>query len=65
MLTARTFWLGTVCNLREKIDDIVNQALSDYLFVHRFRELRARMIKGIEDLGIRSIDFLAEDEPDR
>ena len=39
-----------------QIDDIVNQAISDYLFIHGFRELRARMVKGIEDFGIRSDD---------
>jgi len=43
-------------NRRGQIDDIINQAISDYLFVYRFRELRARMIKGIEDFGIRSDD---------
>ena len=43
-------------NRRGKIDDIINQAISDYLFVHRFRELRARMVKGIEEFGIRSDD---------
>ena len=38
----------------ERVDDIVNQALADYLFIRRFRELRARMSKGIEKLGVRS-----------
>jgi meiotically up-regulated gene 157 (Mug157) protein len=41
---------------REQIDDIINRAISDYLFIHQFRELRARMIKGIENFGIRSDD---------
>jgi len=44
--------LGT----QERIDDIINQALSDFLFIRRFREIRMRMTKGIEKLGIRSDD---------
>jgi len=44
--------LGT----QESMDEIINQALSDYLFLRRFREIRARMIKGIEKFGIRSDD---------
>ena len=39
---------------QERIDDIINQAISDYLFIRRFREIRARMVKGIEKIGIRS-----------
>lgn len=41
---------------QEGIDDIINQALSDFLFIRRFREIRARMTKGIEKLGIDSDD---------
>ena len=40
----------------ERVDEIVNQALADYLFVRRFRDLRARMTKGIERFGVRSDD---------
>ena len=41
---------------REQVDDIVNQAISDYLFIRQFREIRTRMVKGIEKFGIRSDD---------
>lgn len=41
---------------QEPLDDIIDQALRDYFFVRRFRELRSRMIKGIEEIGFRSDD---------
>lgn len=40
----------------EQIDDIINQALADYFFIRRFREIRARMMQGIEKFGVRSDD---------
>lgn len=45
---------------QERIDDIINQAIRDYLFIRRFREVRARMIKGIEKFGVRSDDDVFE-----
>lgn len=41
---------------KERLNDIINQALGDYLFLRRFREVRSRMTNGIENLGIRSDD---------
>lgn len=37
-----------------QIDDIVNQAIRDYLFSRQLKELRAKMTQGIEKLGITS-----------
>lgn len=39
---------------QSRLDEIVNRALSDYLFIRRFRELRARMVSGIEKIGVQS-----------
>ena len=41
---------------QERVDDIINQALRDYIFIRRFRDLRARMVKDIGKRGIRSDD---------
>lgn len=40
----------------ERVDEIVNQALADYLFIRRFRDLHARMTRGMERFGVRSDD---------
>lgn len=37
-----------------RVDDIINQALRDYLFIRRFRDIRARMLQGIEKFRVRS-----------
>jgi len=38
----------------EQVEAIINQALRDYLFIRHFRDLRARMMKNIEALGVQS-----------
>lgn len=43
-------------DVAESVEEIINQALRDYLFLRRFRDIRARMGKGIEKLGVRSDD---------